>query len=340
MHIKIEKIFAVNFRENFSHFSKMGYASIEQLYDHPEVFSKPEKFWIISEKIHGTSTWINFNKNKLTFHSGGEPAKSFTALFDIVLLQTKLEALQIQNPNVSNFRIHGEAYGGKQQKMAKTYGDKLKFCGFEVKFDDTFLDFLDAKFILEQLELEVVPYKIQKIDIAFIEEETKSESIQAIRNGMGHGLLREGIVIRPLEEEKDNNGKRLIYKYVNKCPPFSELKNRPNLGEVVKVMTNQKEIVEQWVTETRMGHVLDEFKSVIQTEEFVHRNIKSLIPEIVNLFVKDVQKEHNNSIVWSDSIEKAIKTAAGTMFVHHFLDELTEFMNVVQQEKISAKLKN
>jgi hypothetical protein len=315
----------------------MGYASIEQLYNHPEVFSEPEKFWIISEKIHGTSTWINFNKNQLTFHSGGESKQSFTALFDIVSLQTKLEALQTQNPNVSNFRIHGEAYGGKQQKMAKTYGNTLKFCGFEVKFDDKFLDFLDAKVIIEQLGLEVVPHKIQKIDIPFIEEETKAESIQAIRNGMGNGLLREGIVIRPLKEEKDKNEKRLIYKYVNKCPPFSELKNRPNLGELVKVMTNQKEIVDQWVTAIRMEHVLDDFKSVVQNEEFVYRNAKSLIPEIVNLFVKDVQKEHNNSIIWSDGIEKAIKTAAGTMFVHHFLDELTEFMDVVQQEKNPKK---
>jgi hypothetical protein len=149
---------------------------------------------------------------------------------------------------------------------------------------------------------------------------------------MGPGLLREGIVIRPLLEEKDKNGKRVIYKFVNKCPPFSELKDRPNLGEMVKVMTNQKEIVDQWVTQVRMQHVLDDFKSNLQNDEENKRmETNKLIPEIVSLFVKDVQKEHNGSIVWSSTIEKAIKSAAGTMFVHHFLDDLKQFIDSIHK---------
>ncbi len=306
----------------------MGYENIDQLYNHPEVFSEPEKIWVISEKLHGTSTYINFSNNIITFHSGGESKESFSALFNIPLLQIQLQELQQEYPSITNFRIHGEAYGGKQQKMAKTYGDKLKFCGFEVKFDDKFLDFLDAKLIMEKLNLEVVPYKIQKIDVSFIEEETQSQSVQAIKNGMECGLLREGVVIRPITEQKDKNGKRVIYKHTNKCPPFSELKNRPNLGEMVKVMTEQKEVVDQWVTETRMHHVFDHFKTLFQDGKIsIDTNVFKLVPKIVDLFVKDVIKEHNNSIVWSPIIEKAIKSAAGTMFVSHFMNDLNEFVD-------------
>jgi len=82
----------------------MGNESIEQLYKHPEVFDI-DTDWIVSEKVHGTSTWIDFKGHKLIFHSGGTTSKEFQALFNHEELKANFELLQLQYPNVSHFRI-------------------------------------------------------------------------------------------------------------------------------------------------------------------------------------------------------------------------------------------
>src|SRR5579872_5045503 len=137
----------------------MGYMHIMPLYKWPEFFKAFPQIYAM-EKIHGTSAWIALTPtNELIFHSGGEPNEKFTALFDKDKLHAALLKLKADN-NWSSVKIHGEAYGGKQQGMSKTYGPTLKFIVFEVNHDDQFLDVPVAEGIAKQLGLEFVHYEI------------------------------------------------------------------------------------------------------------------------------------------------------------------------------------
>ena len=76
---------------------------------------------------------------KLNFFSGGESHTNFTSLFDIDNLTNLFQTIFGDEEVV----VFGEAYGGKQQKMSNTYGPKLKFVGFDVKVDKSWLEFVD-----------------------------------------------------------------------------------------------------------------------------------------------------------------------------------------------------
>lgn len=164
------------------------------------------------EKIHGTSTWISYDKNNIHYHSGGESGPNFQALFDNKFMVEKLTELMDKN-NWTFIKIHGEFYGDRQQGMRKTYGDKLKFIAFDIRveylndlnsdggnIESKFLDILCAEKIVIDLNLEFVDYVRGPNTPEWIEEQSNRESVQAIRNGIGCEKPREGVVIRPLKE--------------------------------------------------------------------------------------------------------------------------------------------
>ena len=101
------------------------------------------------EKIHGTSTWITYENNStfLKYHSGGENAVNFRALFDDESLKTHLAKIAEEN-NWSMMKIHGECYGAKQQKMRTTYGNALKFIVFDI-FAEDLLKILVVKYQMQ-----------------------------------------------------------------------------------------------------------------------------------------------------------------------------------------------
>lgn len=147
----------------------MGYIHIESLYKCPDFFENFKEIYCM-EKIHGTSTWIKYERDqrprgssanrmpifdllnnpkdyqvdhasldlpvgfanhKLIFHSGGEPGPLFKELFNEEHLLGRLNEMAEIN-NWSVIKIHGEGYGGKQQGMKETYGCELKFVAFDV----------------------------------------------------------------------------------------------------------------------------------------------------------------------------------------------------------------
>ena len=291
----------------------MGYIHIESLYKLP-IFFKQFKEVFAMEKIHGTSSWITFETNHdLNYHSGAETTDNFKALFDDKHLQDNLMKISIEN-NWNKIKIHGEAYGGKQQGMSETYGNKLKFIVFDIfvvdnneEIQDKFLNIPEAEKIAIELGLEFVYYKKIKNTPELIEEEAEKESIQAIRNGKGIGKSKEGIVIRPIDETYIL-GKRAIAKYKNK--EFWEIKSRRPLGEVLKILENQDEIINEWLTEMRFQHVLDRVLQMKEKKEFEKKDIKI----VIDLMVEDIFRESQGEIIWSNDIEKAIKRKTGIMF--------------------------
>jgi hypothetical protein len=71
---------------------------------------------------------------------------------------------------------------GAQQGMAGTYGPHLKFVAFDVMVNDKWQNVSEAAdYCKNYLKL-----------VSTLDAERDQESVQAIKNGMGHGKKREG----------------------------------------------------------------------------------------------------------------------------------------------------
>ena len=261
------------------------------------------------EKIHGTSTHISYkhDEKKVHFSSGGESHEKFVALFDQEAL---LKAFQ------ENFScdvvVFGEGYGGKQQKMGHTYGPTLKFIVFDIKVDDYWLSVPNAEDVAKKLGLEFVHYVRIPTTIEAIDAERDAESVQGIRNGMGGGHKREGVVLRPLIEMKTNDGKRIMSKH--KGEGFGETKTERQVDpEKLQVLTEANDIAEEWVTPMRLEHVLDKLPQDIGMEK---------IPDIIKAMVEDVYREGEGELVQSKAVEKAIGKKTVFLFKKRLEDAL------------------
>jgi len=301
--------------------------SIIHLYKCPEFFKQFEDQMICCmEKIHGTSTYINCStEKKIVLHSGGEPGANFRKLFDLEHLEAVLMGLLEKN-SWSNIRVHGECYGAKQQKMSTTYGLKLKFIVFDVKItndgNERFLPLAEAVEITKQCCLEFVPFVIGPNTPKWIEEQTRLPSIQAEINGCGTDKLREGVVVRSIDETPMADGTRAIFKHKNAHFWETRVPGRltinesetasPSLSEKLDQYTIVDDIANNWVTEMRGMHVADK---ILHTKPDNEKRLVLLdIKTFVNNMVADVKKESVGEIDWNDQLEAQIRRKSGAIF--------------------------
>ncbi len=283
----------------------MGYMNMDNLYKNQDILLFKECYAL--EKIHGTSAHIRWADNMVHFFSGGEKRENFIALFDADKLAEGFKAI-----GRDTVIINGEAYGGKQQGMSDTYGKQLKFIVFEVNIGGNWLSVPEAEQIAIGLGLEFVHYKKITTDLQSIDAERDADSVQAVRNGMGEGKKREGVVLRPLIELRKNNGARIICKH--KREDFRETKKQREVTDPAKleVLKEAQAIAEEWVTEMRLTHVLDAFPDA---------TIENT-PDVIRAMIADVLKESVGEIVDSKEARKAIGSRTAQMFKKRFQDSL------------------
>jgi hypothetical protein len=229
----------------------------------------------------------------LGFFSGGEKHEKFVALFD----QENLIKVFTTNFGDMKVKVHGEAYGGKQQGMSHTYGPNLKFIVFDVRVSECWLSVPKAEKVAIDLGLEFVHYTEIPTDLAAIDAERDADSVQAVRNGMGPGKMREGIVLRPPIEVTMNNGERIIVKH--KRAEFAERIHVPKVTDPTRlaVMTEAAAIAEEWAVPMRLEHVLQELTHAMGMEH---------TGEVVKAMVDDIYKEAKGEIVESKEVSAAI----------------------------------
>lgn len=253
------------------------------------------------EKIHGTSAHISWKFGQgVKFFSGGTKHENFVKLFDLEALTKAFEAMGITDDR--EVIVFGESYGGKEQGMSHTYGPVGKFVVFDVKIGHYWLDVPKAEKVAKDLGLEFIHYVKIPTDLAAIDTERDADSVQAIRNGVGPGKIREGIVLRPLIEVTLNNGARVIAKH--KRDEFRETKSpRPVVDPAKqKMLDDAQAIADEWVTDVRLQHVLQKI-----TEPGIEK-----MKEVISAMVEDVLREGAGEIVDNPAVRKAIgnKTAA------------------------------
>ena len=137
-----------------------------------------------------------------------------------------------------------------------------------------------------------------------LDVEMEAPSVQAICNGCGDNKKREGIVVRPLIEMRTNNGNRVICKY--KPEEQMETKTKREVSEEeLKVLSDAKEIAEEWVTNLRLEHILQKFPADVSMES---------MGDIIKAMISDVYREGRDEIVESKPLQKEIGKVTVKLF--------------------------
>lgn len=283
----------------------MSYMHIENLYKVQDILLFRECYAL--EKIHGTSANVSWRDGRPWFSSGAAKAATFRALFPDDATMTE-RFTKLGHPNVVVF---GEAYGGggaAGQHMSHVYGKELKFVAFEVKIGESFLSVPQAEEVVKGLGLEFVYYEKISTELVELHRVRDAHSVQAVRNGMGAGHPREGVVLRPLIELTKNNGSRIIVKH--KGAAFEERATPPKVVDEAKlaVLSEAQKIADEWVTPMRLTHVLGKLQP-----DGTLLTVKDA-PKVIGAMVEDVLREAAGEIVDSKDARRAISAKAAELF--------------------------
>lgn len=273
----------------------MGYLHIDNLYKNQTMLLFKECYAL--EKVHGTSAHVGWKGGNVTFHSGGVSNPAFVALFD-------KDALAAALANIGeDVTLYGEAYGGSCQKMSDTYGKELRFVAFDVRCGEHWLVVPAAHDVATKCGLEFVHYEKGPCELEWLNGQRDADSTQAIRNGVGPGKMREGVVLRPLVEVTLNNGQRVIAKHKR-----DEFKETATPREVepgqLEVLQAAEAIAMEWVTAMRLAHVVDKLgaKGVEDTGK------------VIKAMMEDVEREAAGEVVMSKDARKAIGGRAAKLW--------------------------
>ena len=295
----------------------MSYRKIPNLYRSKDILLFKQCY--ATEKIHGTSAHIKFKEDKLHFFSGGAKHDQFLTLFNQDELLAKFRANAEEHPEVKEITIFGEAFGGKMQGMKETYGPDLKFIAFEVYIHDQWCSVPQAEKIALKFGFEFVPYEIIETTEEAINAAMMSDSVVAVRNGMGTGKMREGVVLRPIAELIYPNGGRVICKH--KRPEFAEREHTPRFAdpEQLKVLESAKEIADEWTTKMRLDHVLDKLQANTNPHDPDNEPRMEDMNKIIKAMVEDILIEAKGEIVESKELRKQIGTKTVKLFKEHLM---------------------
>lgn len=285
---------------------------VENLYKEQRILLFRECFAL--EKIHGTSARVSWHSDgsasgihsRIQLSSGGAKSATFSAIFDEAALTIAFQALG--HPSVV---VYGEAYGGKQQGQKWRYGDKLRFVAFEVQIGGLWLSVPQAHDVVMKLGLEFVHYAKVSTDLLALDAERDAPSEQARRNGVVGDKPREGVVLRPLIELTANDGSRIMCKHKRDEERETATPRKVVDPALLAVLTRATEIADEWVTPTRLEHVLDKIKNPDGSGSDVGND---RMREIIAAMVEDVIREGAGEIADSKEARVAIGRKTAEVF--------------------------
>lgn len=291
----------------------MGYADIENLYKDQKVLLFKEA-WAL-EKVDGCSAWLDYRENNLFYHTGCGNKAGFPKLFD----HEKLLAYMREHFGSKDVTLYGEHYGGSIQNNHQfMYGKEQDFIMFDIKVGDVWLSFDKVKKLGKAMGIPVVNGVLVKATKDMLDKVRTAPSDLSIKKGCGK-RMREGIVIRPLEEFTSNNGDRVIAKYKNE--EFEkEMKSPRNIDDParLKVLTEAREIAEEWVLPARLNHLLSN-----PTKYGIPENPdKKDTGAVIKAMVADVEKESKGETVITDAVKKAIGEKARAIFFDYLNEKI------------------
>lgn len=279
----------------------MGYLHVLNLYKDQRITLFRECYAL--EKVHGTSASIEWKSGAIELSSGVVKASRFASLFDAAKLTEVFLAMGHEA-----VIVYGEAYGGSVLKQTWRYGPELRFVVFDVQIGELWLAVPQAHDVCEKLGLEFVHYAKVSTDLEVLNAERDAPSEQARRNGVEGDKPREGIVARPLIELTDNRGYRIIVKH--KRDEERETNTPRPVADPAKlqVLMDADRIAVEWVTPTRLEHVLAKLEAGRAREH---------TGDVIRAMIEDVLREAEGEIVDSREARAAIGRKTADVFKLH-----------------------
>jgi len=271
------------------------------------ILREPRCYWL--EKVDGCPASVRWQDGRMHFSPGASGYRDFYNVFNAEQLRAAFQS--IGAPTVI---VYGEAYGGRQQGLARRYGDVLRFAPFEVRVGDAILRVPEAAALVDLvLGLEHVPWGETSTDLAALNALRDAPSIVAARCGMGT-QPREGIVLRPLVEAPPGDAQpRVIAKH--KARDNSETRTAREVDVTASVVYEEaNDYALEWVTPERLRHVTTRMRAHIGRE--LTRNDTA---HVVDCMVRDVRSEAPiGEVPTGAEIDKAIKRRAAELYLATF----------------------
>ncbi|HLZ55703.1 MAG TPA: RNA ligase (ATP) [Ktedonosporobacter sp.] len=203
----------------------MEYTEIENMRNFPEIFAEGEKV-ILSEKVHGTNSRVGMIEGELMAGSKAVRRKRpnddrFAANiywfpFSLEPVRSMIEQLGQSHRQVILF---GEVYGSKIQSFHYGFKGKLGFRAFDLLIDGRYLDWPEFVALCAQYGVETVPI-VATIPFNLSEVKRYSEGKTLLMQEDAH--IREGLVVRPVQERTDPKVGRVVLKYLSDSYLFGE----------------------------------------------------------------------------------------------------------------------
>lgn len=202
-----------------------GYTDIENMRNFPDILVDGEMV-VLTEKIHGTNSRVGIIDGE---YMGGSKAVRRKRPEDdrfernVYWFPLSLEPVRnLLDSLKSKYRqiiIFGEVYGSKIQSFHYGYKGILGYRAFDLLMDGRYLDWNDFIAICTQYGVETVPV-IATLPYNLDDIRRYSEGKTLLMEQGAH--IREGLVVRPLQERKHPKIGRVILKYVSDAYLFGE----------------------------------------------------------------------------------------------------------------------
>lgn len=249
---------------------------------------------------------------QIELFSGGASVNVFARMVNAQELAEKFA-----ESGIMDIAIHGELYGGNQQKQTWRYGNELKFCVFDVRINHHWLSVPQAEEVAHKLGLEFVSWTKIPGTVEACDAARDAPSVQAKRNGVVGDQPMEGVILRPLLELHDNRGSRIIAKHKRAEERETATERKVVDPSKLQVEANAAAIANEWVTVTRLDHVLDKLPQGIGVES---------TGLVIKAMLEDVLREGAGEIVDSREARNAISARTRVLF-----HERVRFRNVGTQ---------
>lgn len=193
------------------------YTDIENLRNFPDVLVPGEEV-VVTEKIHGTNGRIGWVEGTLVAGSHGlqrkrpEPEEmagnTYWFPYTLETVRSLLDDLRRQGHAVAI--LYGEIYGSRVQSLHYGRRDGLGFAAFDLLVGERYLDYDDFAALCERHGVATVPL-LDRGPFSL-------ERIAALSRGkttLPDQHIREGVVVRPVQERIDPKIGRVILKYLS-----------------------------------------------------------------------------------------------------------------------------
>ena len=290
------------------------YPHIKNLDDTPGIFDLPEV--IVTEKIHGSGMRIGlidgcvrFGGRRLEFTNISPQSKDGQGFVSWALetgLGEKI-AKTFQNHDII---FYGEWHGsGTPQKGWPQIQKGIRYIKgndfriFDIRLDGKYLSQDQLSEFAEKAGLKTMPILCRgkperKIFDSFID----TMSLLGAENGIAYPEnTMEGIVIRPIQFLWEENREPVMAKHkIGKWAERASEQRHPKIPKQKKeIPAGAKEFAEEFVTDVRLEHILDQLK-----EENIPIE-KSAMGEVMKRMGQDIKREGNSTLInahleWKD----------------------------------------